>query len=63
MGCRCNERRTAIGHAAAALARGHVRAAAGNLGFVGRTLAQDLRSQATRREMALKVARMRLGGR
>jgi hypothetical protein len=44
MGCRCRERTDALHRARQAVVRGEFRAAAGAIGFVGRTLIEDARS-------------------
>ncbi|NEW96629.1 hypothetical protein DY467_07555 [Rhodopseudomonas sp. BR0G17] len=59
MGCRCNERRQAIGRAAGAIVRGDLRSASAAGQFVARTLAQDARSGALRQAAAAQLARLR----
>jgi hypothetical protein len=59
MGCRCNERRTAIKQAAQQLARGNLRVAGQQAGFVARTLVQDARSGALRQAAQQRLATLR----
>jgi hypothetical protein len=60
MGCRCQERRVAITRAAGAVLRGDVNTAARNVAFVGRSAAEDIRNAALRRDMAMRLARLRM---
>jgi hypothetical protein len=63
MGCRCAERRQAIGRAAGAVMQGRFGAAARQAAFVGRTLAGDVRSGALRASAQQQLARLRAGKR
>lgn len=56
MGCKCAERQRALGNAGSALVRGQVREVGRAVGFVGRSLAADLRSAEARRAMARHAA-------
>lgn len=60
MGCRCNERRAAIAHAAGAAVRGNVVEAARDIAFVARTSLEDLRTDGLRRTMASKLSLLRM---
>jgi hypothetical protein len=60
MGCRCNERQQAIGRASVAFVQGRIVDATREIGFVGRTLAADVRSGDLRRAATQQLARMRL---
>lgn len=59
MGCRCNERKAAIGQAAQALARGNLRQAATSAGYVGRTFVQDARSGALAQKAVQSLATLK----
>ena len=60
MGCRCNERRAAIVHAAGAVLRGDVQEVAREVAFVARTSLEDLRTDGLRRAMASKLSLLRM---
>jgi hypothetical protein len=59
MGCKCNERRQAIGRAVVAVTRGDLKTAATSAAYVGRTLAQDAQSGALRQAAMQNLARLR----
>jgi hypothetical protein len=60
MGCRCSERSAAIREGARAIARGDLKAASQQAAFVTKTFTQDARSGDLSREMARRLARMRM---
>lgn len=60
MGCRCNERGQALTRAVSSAIRGQVKAVTRELGFVGKTAVDDLRSGAMRQAATAKLAAMRL---
>jgi hypothetical protein len=59
MGCRCQERREALGRVASAVARGQMRTASREVSLVGRTAVADLRAvrQAAVNRLALRMGR------
>ena len=59
MGCRCNERGAALKAAAASAVRGNVKAASQSLAYVGRTMAQDVRSGAIKAAATARLAQLR----
>lgn len=59
MGCRCNQRGQAISKGASALARGNLAGAGKAAAYVGRTLAQDVRSGDLQRAARQRLADLR----
>ncbi|MCT8970597.1 hypothetical protein [Microbaculum marinisediminis] len=60
MGCRCGERRKALRRAAEAIAKGDRKALGANVGYVGRTMVQDVRAlarDAAARRLAVRGSR------
>ena len=60
MGCRCQERREAIGRGVIALVRGDIAAVRSAAAFVGRSAAEDLRTMELRRKLSQQVAKAQL---
>jgi hypothetical protein len=63
MGCRCNERRAAIGRAIGSAIRGDVASVRREVDFVGRSAAEDARAALTRRQMVSRLAGLRIARR
>lgn len=63
MGCRCNERREAIGRAIGAAVRGDTSAVRREVDFVGRSAVEDMRLALTRRQMVSRLAGLRIARR
>jgi hypothetical protein len=59
MGCRCNERKQAIVRGVSAAVRGDAKSTAEAVGFVARTLSQDVRSGALRTAAGNQLAQLR----
>lgn len=60
MGCRCSERTDALRRVASAARQGDVRSGVRDVAFVGRTLIEDVRSGALKREAATRLAQLRM---
>ena len=58
MGCKCNERRQAIGRAVVAVANGDGKAVVAAAAYVGRTVAQDVQSGALKQAALQNLARL-----
>ena len=59
MGCRCTERKISIARANTAVANGQFRVARRELKTAVSTFAQDVRSREARREMLMRLARVK----